>query len=141
MSEEDLYIAYWNGAAWIPLKITVDPAAHKISVEIDHFSIFGLLGRVTLPTPPPGSINTPGQTNPALTPAPVQTTPPASIPAEAAPAASPEPTPPAEAVKKEEPPVKPVYWVVMVLVIMVAVAAFTVFKISSNRNKIDEGKM
>ncbi|MDD5703943.1 MAG: hypothetical protein PHU23_18075, partial [Dehalococcoidales bacterium] len=118
-----------------------DPAAQKISVEIDHFSTFGLLGRVTLPTPSPGSINIPGYTNPAATPDPVQTTTPASIPAAAAPAASPEPTPPAEAVKKEEPPVKPIYWVVMVLVIMVAVAAFTVFKISSNRNKIDEGKM
>jgi hypothetical protein len=47
--EADLYIAWWNGTAWVKLIGTVDPAANTVTVQVTHFTSFALVA----PTAPP----------------------------------------------------------------------------------------
>jgi hypothetical protein len=48
-----LFIAYWDGSRWTPLKSNVDTANHCVSAPINHFSIYALLGKLTVTTPTP----------------------------------------------------------------------------------------
>ncbi|MDD5701127.1 MAG: InlB B-repeat-containing protein, partial [Dehalococcoidales bacterium] len=55
MSEEDLYIAFWDGTQWQALDGQVDTQTGTVTASITHFSTYGLLGEVTptqVPTPP-----------------------------------------------------------------------------------------
>ncbi len=60
VAEADLFIAIWNGTAWVALESTVDTAAGTVSAMVAHFTSFGVLGTVTPaaepepePEPPP----------------------------------------------------------------------------------------
>jgi len=41
-SESDLYIAYWNGAAWVKLTSTIDTGAKEVSARVAHFTVFAI---------------------------------------------------------------------------------------------------
>jgi hypothetical protein len=47
--EADLFVAYFDGTAWLKLDSTVDLAARTVNAMVSHFSSFGLLGRISLP--------------------------------------------------------------------------------------------
>jgi uncharacterized repeat protein (TIGR02543 family) len=49
--EADLYIAWWDGAKWVKLEGTVNPAANTVTVQISHFTNFALF----VPAAPPPS--------------------------------------------------------------------------------------
>jgi hypothetical protein len=51
--EADLYIAWWNGTAWVKLIGTVDPAANTVTVQITHFTSFALVAPAAPPVTTP----------------------------------------------------------------------------------------
>ena len=63
VNEQDLYIAYYDGAQWQQLEGTLNSTTHKISANITHFSVYGLLGKISEPVVTPPTLTT--------TPAPV----------------------------------------------------------------------
>jgi hypothetical protein len=42
--EPGLYIAYWNGSAWIKLDSVVDTSAKEVTASVSHFTIFAIRG-------------------------------------------------------------------------------------------------
>jgi hypothetical protein len=99
MSEEDLYIAFWDGTQWQALDSQVNAQTGTVTASITHFSTYGVLGEVTLPPPPevketptPTPSSLPGNL-PADVPSPSPTVDQVSEPA----AASPEPQSPSTA--------------------------------------------
>ncbi len=44
--EDELYIAYWNGARWLALESQVDTAARTVTAEVTHFTQFALVSRL-----------------------------------------------------------------------------------------------
>ncbi len=80
VSESSLYIAWWNGSAWVKLTSSVDAAANSVSATITHFTThfttFALIGQVqptATTTPPPTQTTTPPPSQ-TTTPPPSQTT-------------------------------------------------------------------
>jgi hypothetical protein len=53
ISEDGLYIAYYDGAQWQALNSTIDTKSKMVSAKISHFSSFALMGKVILPSPAP----------------------------------------------------------------------------------------
>jgi hypothetical protein len=53
ISEEGLYIAYYDGTQWQSSNSTVDTKSKMVSAKISHFSSFALMGKVILPSPAP----------------------------------------------------------------------------------------
>ncbi len=47
VQEADLYIALLENSAWTPLASTVNTQARTVTAQLSHFSIYGLLGKVT----------------------------------------------------------------------------------------------
>ena len=69
VEEGNLYIAQLTQPGeWTALPSSIDMGSNKVSVEISHFSIYGLMGRLT----PPSSIITPSVNDPEAVPPPVQ---------------------------------------------------------------------
>ena len=89
VTEEDLVIAYWDGAQWVNLEgpYTTDTENNTKSALTSHFTNFTILGYAPAPTPPPSPAPAPAPVPPAPTPAP------APAPAPAPPAPTPVPTP------------------------------------------------
>jgi hypothetical protein len=42
-NENGLYIALWNGTAWIQLASTIDPVSKTVSASVSHFSKYALI--------------------------------------------------------------------------------------------------
>jgi hypothetical protein len=79
MPESSFYLASWDGAKWVKLASIVDAANNKVTAQVDHFSIFALLGQqppatTTPPTTPPTT--TPPTTTPPPTTAATTSPPP-----------------------------------------------------------------
>ena len=53
VSEEELYIAYWDGTQWVAVESTVDTEANTVSAELSHFTQFAVIGTVPPPVVPP----------------------------------------------------------------------------------------
>ena len=51
--EADLYIAWWDGTAWVKLAGTVNPASNTVTVQITHFTSFALIAPAAPPVPAP----------------------------------------------------------------------------------------
>jgi hypothetical protein len=52
VAAEDLYIAYWDGAEWVPLETKIDIMEREVSCQTVHFTIFALIAPVSETTPP-----------------------------------------------------------------------------------------
>jgi uncharacterized membrane protein len=52
VSEEDLVMAYWDGNEWVMLPTTVDTVANTVTVEVAHFTPFGILAKLPVPPAP-----------------------------------------------------------------------------------------
>ena len=90
ITESSLYIAWWNGTAWVKLASTVDTATKTVTAAITHSAIFGLFGQTTPATTVP----------PTTTPPPTTTTPPPPATTTAPPVTTvPSTTPPADGTK------------------------------------------
>ncbi|KTB49353.1 hypothetical protein DEALK_02660 [Dehalogenimonas alkenigignens] len=80
VSESSLYIAWWNGTAWVQLTSTVDATAKTVTAAITHFTTFGLFAQtVPATTVPPTTTLPPTTTVPSTattTPPPTTTVPP-----------------------------------------------------------------
>ncbi len=50
-TENELYIAYWNGLQWLTLESTVDTEANTVSAKISHFTQFTVIGKLPLLAP------------------------------------------------------------------------------------------
>jgi hypothetical protein len=73
--ETSLVIAYYSVSEgqWIILGGVVDTVNHTITVQVDHFTAFAVITRVTRTTPTPIPTLTPAQTpTPTPTPTPTQ---------------------------------------------------------------------
>ena len=57
--ESTLYIAYWDGSQWQALPSTVDTQIGTVSAWLSHFSIWALMGKMTIPTPAQTTVPTP----------------------------------------------------------------------------------
>jgi parallel beta-helix repeat protein len=55
--EEDLYIAYWDGSAWVAQTTTVNTVERTVSCQTSHFTIFALVGPITPPAPAAFSVS------------------------------------------------------------------------------------
>ena len=44
VTESTLYIAFWNGSAWIKLDSDVDTTAREVTAAVSHFTIFAIRG-------------------------------------------------------------------------------------------------
>lgn len=44
LDEDGLYLAFWDGSAWIRLQSTVDTAEKEVSAPVSHFTIFAIRG-------------------------------------------------------------------------------------------------
>jgi len=53
VTEDKLYLAYWDGSQWQALEGTVDTDAKTISADISHFTQFAVLGQLPPPPSPP----------------------------------------------------------------------------------------
>ena len=53
VSEEELYLAYWDGSQWVALESTIDTTANTVTAEVSHFTQFALIGAVPAPVVPP----------------------------------------------------------------------------------------
>jgi len=51
-AEKNLYIAYWDGSEWSSLATTVNAEADTVSCQVNHFTIFAIIGAVTPPPAP-----------------------------------------------------------------------------------------
>jgi hypothetical protein len=73
VSESDLYVAWWDGAKWWQKTDTeIDTKTHVISFQLEHFSEYALLGKITPATttsaiPSPSPITTVKNTVPSST--------------------------------------------------------------------------
>ncbi len=56
MTEDELYIAYWQSSRWFALPSMVDTEANTVLAEITHFTQFALIGKLP---PPPGVVSPP----------------------------------------------------------------------------------
>jgi len=36
----ELYVAFWDGSVWQPLRTTLDATKNTLTVEIEHFTAF-----------------------------------------------------------------------------------------------------
>ena len=75
----NLSIAFWDGAQWVKLDSTLDPAANTVTALVSHFTEFAIIIETpgaaappAVPSPPPASTPAPPP-SPAPSPAPVQT--------------------------------------------------------------------
>jgi hypothetical protein len=75
VSEDDLYLAFWDGSQWAKLQAKLDPAAKTLTADVSHFSTYALLA--VLP-PPPATDAAPAPSLPPVSPSPAG--PEASIP-------------------------------------------------------------
>ena len=75
VSEDSLYIAWWDGTTYQRLESTVDKKAHTVSALITHFSGIALMGTTDRPVLPPPSI-TPSLPSPVI----ISLTPGAALP-------------------------------------------------------------
>jgi len=82
VNEEDLVMAWYDGEEWHFLNTTIDAEANAVTVNVTHFTPFGIFAELPAPEPTPAP-------EPEPTPAPTPT--PAPAPA---PAPTPLPTPP-----------------------------------------------
>ncbi len=48
----NLYIAWWNGTAWMPVSSTVNTIAKTVTAQLQSFSTVAILGKVNPPPPP-----------------------------------------------------------------------------------------
>ena len=53
VQEANLYLALSENSSWTPLPSKVDAQAKTVTAELSHFSIYGLLGKVTAAPPAP----------------------------------------------------------------------------------------
>ncbi|MFC2067356.1 helix-turn-helix domain-containing protein [Chloroflexota bacterium] len=94
--EAELVIVYWDGSAWVELdNIEINTDTNTITGEIDHFTIFSVIGR-SAPAPAPAPVVPAPAPAPAPPPAPVVPAPapaPAPPPAPVVPAPAPAPAP------------------------------------------------
>ena len=69
VSESSLYIAQWNGSAWVKLTSDVNTSFNTVSTTISSFTTYALLGggSPATTTPSPSTIPTTAATNPATT--------------------------------------------------------------------------
>ncbi|MFC2057088.1 beta strand repeat-containing protein [Chloroflexota bacterium] len=67
ISEDELYIAYWDGSQWLALESTVDTVTQTVYAEVSHFTQYAVLGTVPPPVTPPV---TPSVTPPVTPPVP-----------------------------------------------------------------------
>ena len=72
--EEQLKVAFWDGATWQYLSSQVDTDVDTITVQVAHFTVFAVLAPAASPAPAPLSTvvptPTPAPTPPAPTPPP-----------------------------------------------------------------------
>ncbi len=52
VAAEDLYIAYWDGSAWVPLATEINTMEREASCQTGHFTTFALIAPVSENTPP-----------------------------------------------------------------------------------------
>jgi len=52
-TEDELYIACWDGSQWLALESAVDTGAKTVSANVSHFTQFAVLGKLPSPSPPP----------------------------------------------------------------------------------------
>lgn len=99
VQENDLVIAFWDGAEWVILESTVNAEADTVSAQVSHFTMFGILAQLpaSTPTPTPTTPATPTTpttpTTPPVTPEPPITTPTPVTPSPSVPSSEPAPTP------------------------------------------------
>jgi hypothetical protein len=55
VTESNLYIAFWNGAAWTESPSTANTQNKIVSTQVSHFTIFALLGKTSQAPPPPSA--------------------------------------------------------------------------------------
>ncbi|MFC2021610.1 carboxypeptidase regulatory-like domain-containing protein [Chloroflexota bacterium] len=53
VTEDELYIAYWDGSQWQGLESTVDAKADTVSAKISHFTQFAVIGKLPPTTAEP----------------------------------------------------------------------------------------
>jgi uncharacterized protein (DUF362 family) len=83
ISEEGLYIAYYDGTQWQSLNSTIDTKGKVANAKISLFRSYALMGKVTLPSPTPVTAIV------AANPIPTQPSPTTHTPVEAIPSPSP----------------------------------------------------
>ena len=59
ITESNLYIAFWTGAAWAEQPSTVNTQNKTVSTQVTHFTVFAILGRTGSEPPPPPTPPTP----------------------------------------------------------------------------------
>ncbi|APV43768.1 hypothetical protein Dform_00410 [Dehalogenimonas formicexedens] len=80
LTESGLYIAWWDGTAWVKLTSTVDTAAKTVTATITHFTTFALIGLQAPPTTTPPPTTVPPTTNPPTTNPPTTNPPTTTLP-------------------------------------------------------------
>jgi len=90
VSENTLFIAYWDGSQWQALQSMVDTQTGTISALTSHFTLFALIGIKPTPAEIPPSLPTTPLVTPTPTPNPIPTR---IMPTTAVPAITPISTP------------------------------------------------
>ncbi|MBI4267485.1 MAG: hypothetical protein HY662_01720 [Chloroflexi bacterium] len=49
VSEDGLYLAFWDGSQWVKLASTVDKEAKTVTANVSHFTLFALMATVIAP--------------------------------------------------------------------------------------------
>ncbi|MBI2829844.1 MAG: hypothetical protein HYX81_01650, partial [Chloroflexi bacterium] len=131
--EDDLYIAYWDGAKWAKVDSKVDKSAKTISASVTHFTAFGVIGVPPAAPPPPPAptpqptptptppVVPPPQPTPTPTPTPPTVQPPAPAPTPTPPTVLPEPPKPPEKTEPASVPTSSATWWIMAGILAVAV--------------------
>ncbi len=68
-TEQDLYIAYWDGSNWLALTTTVNAEANTAYCQVSHFTTFAVIAPAAPPLPAPAAFVT---TDLSITPAEVE---------------------------------------------------------------------
>jgi hypothetical protein len=121
VTENDLFIALWDGTQWQTLPSTVDRVTKTVSAQVAHFTNIAMMATLPMIAPVPVPAPTPAPAPapvPAPTPVPAPVPPPAATPAPSpTPTPTPAPVPPAAPIEPMVPsqplvvvPVKPFNW-------------------------------
>jgi alpha-tubulin suppressor-like RCC1 family protein len=126
VTENNLYIATYDGTQWKTITSNVDANANEVTAEINHFSVYALLGKVTsTPTPTPTPTPSPSLTpSPTLTPTPSATPPPTIQP-------TPSGTPPSTPDKQQEKAFN--FWIIISIILAVLVVLLIILIIRIQR--------
>ena len=122
VDEEDLVIAFWDGAQWVNLEgpFTIDPVANTISAPVSHFTTFTIIAYIPPVAPPAPPVPAPAPPVPAPAPPVPAPAPPVPVPAPPVPAPAP-PAPPVPAPAPPAPPPAVNWWLIGGIVVATAI--------------------